>query len=98
MQLNTDELGQVVHIFKGSYFTWRMLASEPKLYLLQVACPREDVAVKFVGQKLILRSFSKVTTLPFNQDFFDQKKIIYLSFNADSRTIHSSFRIILFLG
>lgn len=29
----------------------RMLASGSKLHLLQVACLREDVAVKFVGQK-----------------------------------------------
>lgn len=51
MQLNTDELGQVVHIkgFKDSYFTQRMLASESKLHLLQVACLKEDIAVTFVG-------------------------------------------------
>lgn len=60
VQLNTDELGQIVHIkgFKGSYFTQRMFESRSKLCLLQVACLREDVAVKFVGQKLILRPSS----------------------------------------
>lgn len=53
VQLKTDELGLVVHrkAFKGSYFTWRMLARGSKLHLLQVACLRGDVTVKFVGQK-----------------------------------------------
>lgn len=62
-----DELGQVVHIkgFKDSYFTHRMLASESKLHLLQVACLKEDIAVTFVGRKLILRPSSKVTALLF---------------------------------
>lgn len=65
MQLSTDELGQIVHIkgFKGSYFTQRMLESRSKIRLLQVACLREVVAVKFVGQKLLLRLSSKVTAL-----------------------------------
>lgn len=76
VQLNTDELGQVVHIkgFIHSYFTQRMLASRSKLYLLQVACLRGDMAVKFVGQKLVLRPSSKVTTLLFLIRMFLTKK------------------------
>lgn len=73
------ELGQVVHI-EGFYFTQRMSANASKLHLLQVACLRGEAAVKFVGDKWLLRPSSKITALLLCSGFSSGKTLYTCGF------------------